>query len=355
MKDPVVIAICTYILVAMILSVILFYYLKRGGRLADELRMLRSDYSDVNAERERWKKEASDYKSQAKVWQETAEKTKVGRDEWKVKAESLAPTLQAANNQLKTAEKERDQARSLANDLREYLDRALKIVNEQNEQIQQLTHVEARNHDGTFRVKTKGDRLREMIREAYRDKVMVIDYAGVMTAFIAPPSDIDVQRTSKVNRQYSIDLLPADSKEVPAPTPVKHLREVNEELAKAAEVQPTEAERPDDSHVGEQAQPSDMPQVRDWNVTQAFPRGYAIPEGVEVVCLSDDSFDEYVGKKGIVKYTRCDINGGGTIVFNGETDDFRFYSIELAPLDPRQHPEHPEFGKAEQEGGTPCA
>lgn len=72
--------------------------------------------------------------------------------------------------------KQRDEARALANDLREYLDRALKIVNEQNQQIQQFTGIRTQGWNG---------------------KVAARDSKGRF---------------------------------IPAPTPVKHLREMNAEF-----------------------------------------------------------------------------------------------------------------------------
>lgn len=84
-----------------------------------------------------------------------------------------------------------------------------------------------------------------------------------------------------------------------------------------------------------------------------FPKGYVIPKGIRVIKVAEN--DNWV-RQGSVGVS---LESSYQPYINWENDDFNLsvdnkdnwaqYSYNLAPLDPRDHPEHPEFGKKKQE------
>ena len=195
---------------------------------------------------------------------------------------------------------ERDKTYEFALDLRAYLDRSLAIINEQNEQIRQLTPVEMRKYS----VRGKDGRF--------------------VKAMPTPKAVVQLRDVVKKTRAIGHSTI----------------------LKSSIEASPTEGTRPDNSEPGEQAQPADMPPVRDWTKPQAFPEGYVVPEGIKVVKIGMD--DGWVKKGSIgttkesddtpnVKWENSDYD------LHGNKHDWSQPNIYLAPLDPRQHPEHPEF------------
>jgi hypothetical protein len=88
----------------------------------------------------------------------------------------------------------------------------------------------------------------------------------------------------------------------------------------------------------------------DWNVPQAFPMGYEVPLGIRVMALEDRPTGIRAGWKGItvngllttpsiypfVKWDIEDFNNGYACALQ---------SSHLAPINPTDHPLHPEFGK----------
>ena len=84
---------------------------------------------------------------------------------------------------------------------------------------------------------------------------------------------------------------------------------------------------------------------RDWSAPQAFPSDYIIPVGTKVVCVADDRHDDSdnysVGKIGIVQ----DKDRLPDVLFNDDLDPTVMRITELAPLNPLDHPKHPQFNK----------
>jgi hypothetical protein len=84
----------------------------------------------------------------------------------------------------------------------------------------------------------------------------------------------------------------------------------------------------------------------DWNVPQAFPNDYVVPEGIKVVWVDSINNKIPLGTKGITE--EC-----GTLFFvDWENSQYRTfdqshglcaYSENLAPINPTDHPLHPEF------------
>lgn len=148
--------------------------------------------------------------------------------------------------------------------------------------------------------------------------------------------------------------------------PVKHLREVNEELAKDAVVKKTrsigisttvlnasieagaftpnekEQEKLESTQGGSVGLPAEQPAVRDWNVPQPFPLDYVVPKGTRIVVVQDAVGLIKPGTEGVAIESNlilyCD--------FDNDLKRVSMYNYELAPIDPRQHPEHPEFKPA---------
>lgn len=84
--------------------------------------------------------------------------------------------------------------------------------------------------------------------------------------------------------------------------------------------------------------------ARDWSVPQAFPTTYEIPKGINVVVIADDREESNTyfrsnGMKGITTQESnvpfCDWEDGKNYICMG--------SHHLAPVNPTDHPEHPEF------------
>lgn len=80
---------------------------------------------------------------------------------------------------------------------------------------------------------------------------------------------------------------------------------------------------------------------------KAFPKGYVIPKDTRVVALTDGDYKSNIcekGCKGTVVFERE--LSGGCVNFDGKAQIQGGSSMlphELAPLDDRDHPEHPEF------------
>ena len=78
--------------------------------------------------------------------------------------------------------------------------------------------------------------------------------------------------------------------------------------------------------------------TRDWNVPQAFPRDYIIPIGTSVEIAIGDGVK--IGTKGVIVRHESSAN-----VFKYGLTEQRFNSCVFAPVNPTDHPEHPQFGK----------
>lgn len=91
----------------------------------------------------------------------------------------------------------------------------------------------------------------------------------------------------------------------------------------------------------------------DWNVPQAFPEWYVIPKGVDVICIKENPWvkEESTGK---TKEDSC----SPYIDWNGENYhknghghwNWSLASSYIAPINPADHPLHPDFGKEKEEG-----
>lgn len=79
---------------------------------------------------------------------------------------------------------------------------------------------------------------------------------------------------------------------------------------------------------------------RDWSVPQVFPEGYIISVGTNIIAVSDSSSHPLnaTGMKGVVDYSNDCIP---SCVFGKEQKWMR--AGELAPINPLDHPEHPQF------------
>lgn len=180
---------------------------------------------------------------------------------------------------------ERYEAQLFANDLREYLDRALGVVNIQNEQIQQLMP------------KPKGWNLK-----AYpRDKKGRVVKVAVAHRKIDGNEPLFMQQIGRVERTPI------------RPEPVQPLHDF-EKIADQA------------------TQP--LADAIDWNVPQPFPEGYKVPKGTMVRSARIDNDIVY-------KVEKCDHNGvwvKSELGFDGVGNSGVF-----APLNPTDHPLHPKF------------
>lgn len=86
--------------------------------------------------------------------------------------------------------------------------------------------------------------------------------------------------------------------------------------------------------------------TRDWNVPQAFPIDYIVPNRTEVKCIKQNNYVE-VGSKGFaietsnMPYVKWD----DSTVYHINEDTWSLLNDELAPINPLDHPEHPQFNK----------
>lgn len=117
------------------------------------------------------------------------------------------------------------------------------------------------------------------------------------------------------------------------PKPVRHLREVNEEVASKNEI--------------------------DWSVPQPFTERYKIPIGTKCITLKNDDWGSYIIPKGtkvkVLGYNKKASNTPFVEVLEGQhrkesIDESEGGYIDgcmtyygLAPIDPTNHPLHPEF------------
>ena len=84
--------------------------------------------------------------------------------------------------------------------------------------------------------------------------------------------------------------------------------------------------------------------TRDWNVPQAFPENYEMPKGTNVIVIADDRAESntYFRSKGLKGIT----TEKGNVPFCDWEDGKNYicmWSHHLAPVNPTDHPEHPQF------------
>lgn len=84
----------------------------------------------------------------------------------------------------------------------------------------------------------------------------------------------------------------------------------------------------------------------DWSKPVAFPEDYEIPEGVKVIKVGED--DEWIRKGSVGKTSECGSNPfikweNQDFDLHGSGNDWAQYSHNLAPINPTDHPNHPEF------------
>jgi hypothetical protein len=77
----------------------------------------------------------------------------------------------------------------------------------------------------------------------------------------------------------------------------------------------------------------------DWSKPVAFPKGYSIPKGVRIIVLEDDHKNIDIGERGIT--TNC--SKLPSCSFKCGTEQYAMHSYELAPINPTDHPLHPNF------------
>lgn len=99
---------------------------------------------------------------------------------------------------------------------------------------------------------------------------------------------------------------------------------------------------------GEQEKPVKRSEVNaiDWSVPQAFPEGYSIPSGIKVIKVGED--DEWIRKGSVGTTSECGSNPfikweNQDFDLHGSGNDWAQYSHNLAPINPTDHPNHPEF------------
>lgn len=83
-----------------------------------------------------------------------------------------------------------------------------------------------------------------------------------------------------------------------------------------------------------------------WSVPQAFPEGYSIPSGIKVIKVGED--DEWIRKGSVGTTSECGSNPfikweNQDFDLHGSGNDWAQYSHNLAPINPTDHPNHPEF------------
>lgn len=81
---------------------------------------------------------------------------------------------------------------------------------------------------------------------------------------------------------------------------------------------------------------------------QPFPKGYKIPVGLRVVAITNGGYSKLICHAGdIGTVVTISQTGNAFVLFDGREhfnkDGFCMYNIELAPLDPTDHPLHPDF------------
>lgn len=92
--------------------------------------------------------------------------------------------------------------------------------------------------------------------------------------------------------------------------------------------------------------------TRDWSVPQAFPEDYIVPGGIECISLIDDECRGYMINKND-KVTTIDTGNYASFIKThrkdrreeGSDKDGCLANYELAPINPLDHPEHPQFNK----------
>lgn len=166
---------------------------------------------------------------------------KATSEQFDLRQEAEAKVLKL-EQELEAAEKARDHNAELAEKLRSERDEArqaaMDLAQKSENLIEQLKELQA-EVESKF-PQTQGWNGKVAARDSkgrFKPKASAVIPAGTLKE----GDTLYIQMAGRVQR------------------PVKHLREVNEEQAK--QVQPTEGERPDDSHVGEQQQPADMPPI----------------------------------------------------------------------------------------------
>lgn len=105
----------------------------------------------------------------------------------------------------------------------------------------------------------------------------------------------------------------------------------------------------------ETAESNPTEQQIDWTKPQPFPKRYVIPKGVECLTLIDSTWNEFktpektkvrtiIGSSFPLVERRDGVHRDSfdDFVFRAYLDE-RYYSHDLAPLDPTDHPLHPEF------------
>lgn len=95
-------------------------------------------------------------------------------------------------------------------------------------------------------------------------------------------------------------------------------------------------------------EPVEQKETRDWSKPQAFPEEYEVPLATRVIALENGSYPNEVcvsGDNGTVVYSYA--KGGAKVIFDGRDSKMGsgwfMKSHELAPLNPTNHPEHPQF------------
>lgn len=92
----------------------------------------------------------------------------------------------------------------------------------------------------------------------------------------------------------------------------------------------------------------------DWSEPQPFPKGYKIPVGLRVVAITNGGYSEKTCVAGdIGTVVTISPTGNAFVIFDGRESCNKngsfMYNRELIPLDPTDHPLHPEFNPSKYE------
>jgi len=257
------------------------------------------------------------------------------------------------NQSWEIAERQRDEARTFANDLRDQLDRALVVIKDLEGVNAELLAIvqgeEEQPEPKPLRLVTdlgKNECIHCPTKPEAEAICKLMHEAGLKWASGKSLLEYNKWADEKEKTVYYPSRSSYGS--------ILYAQENGRTIHPASDFLPpdfyehkgTEAERPDDSEPGEQAQPATTEPAIDWTKPVAFPEGYEVPKGTRVIKIGED--DVWVKKDSvgvvvetsndpIVKWENKDYD------LRGSKCDWAQPSYFLAPENPTDHPHHPEF------------
>lgn len=185
--------------------------------------------------------------------------------------------------------------------------------------------------------------LKAVLEQAEREGLKWID--GIAAAKYIPKTHVFICNRATAGGRRGLTYYHGSLLEGDTALPASKFVEVAAEAKGVIEDLPT-GKQLIQSHIDAQFEkPAPAPELK------PFPEGYVIPEGTRVVALTDGGYSEKTCREGDVGTVMSERSiGGGYVQFDGRAKGgWVMRYKELAPLDPRDHPEHPEFGKNKQE------